>query len=70
LPKQTQKAQLASVTEINEPASLPYNFRAPDVEGTRDPEIIKITTGDAKAEIGFLKDLNARIQVILDKPRP
>ena len=70
LPKQTQKAQLASVTEINEPASLPYNFRAPDVEGTRDPEITKITTGDAKAEIGFLKDLNARIQVILDKPRP
>jgi hypothetical protein len=40
------------------------------VEGTRDPEITKITTGDAKAEIGFLKDLNARIQVILDKPRP
>lgn len=68
--RQTRKAQLASVSEINEPASLPYNFRAPEVESTRDPEIVKITTGQAKAELGLLKDLNSRIQTILDKPRP
>jgi ABC-type glycerol-3-phosphate transport system substrate-binding protein len=70
LSKQTQRAQLNSVTEINEPASLPYNFRAPEVEGLRDPEILKITTGAAKAETGFIRDLNSRIQAILDKPRP
>ncbi|MFM7197286.1 MAG: ABC transporter substrate-binding protein [Chloroflexota bacterium] len=70
LSKQTQRAQLNSVTEINEPASLPYNFRAPEIEAMRDPEILKITTGEVKAEPGFLKDLNSRIQAILDKPRP
>jgi multiple sugar transport system substrate-binding protein len=69
LSKQMQQAQLKSVTEIKEPYSGPANFKAPDIERIRDPEITKITTGEAKAETGFLRNLNTQLQAILDQPR-
>jgi multiple sugar transport system substrate-binding protein len=69
LSKQMQQAQLKSVQEIKEPYSGPANFKAPDVERIRDPEITKLTTGEAKAEAGFLRSLNTQLQAILDQPR-
>jgi multiple sugar transport system substrate-binding protein len=69
-PKQTQVTQLNSVREIREPFSAPANFRAADVAAKRDPATTRITTGEAKAEAGYLKQLNSEIQAILDLPRP
>jgi multiple sugar transport system substrate-binding protein len=68
--RQMQKAQLDSVTQIREPSVTPYNFRAPDVFKVRDDATIKITTGEQKAEPGFMRDINRQMQVILDMPRP
>ena len=68
--RQMQKAQLDSVTQIKEPSVTPYNFRAPEVNKVRDDAIIKITTGEQKAEPGFLKELSRQMQTILDLPRP
>ncbi len=70
LPKQAQLAQLNSVKEINEPYSVPWNFRAPEVYRVRDPAIAKIANGEAKADPGFLSQVNQEMQVILDLPRP
>lgn len=69
LSKQMQQAQLKSVNEIKEPYTGPANFKAPDIERVRDPEMLKITTGEAKAEAGFLRSLNSQLQAILDQPR-
>ncbi len=68
-PKQAQKTQLASVSEIKEPFSAPANFRAADIAAVRDPATTKITTGEAKPEQGYLRDLNAQLQTIMDMPR-
>jgi multiple sugar transport system substrate-binding protein len=68
--RKMQKAQLDSVTQIKEPSVNPYNFRAPEVERLRDPVTTRITTGEAKAEPGYLRELNREVQVILDMPRP
>jgi multiple sugar transport system substrate-binding protein len=68
--RKMQKAQLDSVTQIKEPSLTPYNFRAPEVERLRDPLVTKITTGESKAEPGFLREVNREVQVILDMPRP
>jgi multiple sugar transport system substrate-binding protein len=70
LPKQAQQVQLDSIKEIKEPYSAPANFRAPEVEAIRDPATRKITDGMAKAEPGFLRDLNAQMQPIMDMKRP
>ncbi len=69
LSKQMQQAQLKSLQEIKEPYSGPANFKAPDIERVRDPELTKITTGEAKAEAGFLRNLNTQLQAVLDLPR-
>lgn len=69
-PKQTQLAQLNSVKEIKEPFSAPANFRAADIAKVRDPATTKITTGEAKAEPGYLRELNNQLQAIMDLPRP
>jgi hypothetical protein len=61
---------LNPVKEINEPYSVPWNFRAPEVYGVRDPAIIKIANGEANVDPGFLSQLNQAMQVILDLPRP
>jgi hypothetical protein len=58
------------VTQIREPSVTPYNFRAPDVFKVRDDATIKITTGEQKAEPGFMRDINRQMQAILDLPRP
>ncbi|MGH2353866.1 MAG: ABC transporter substrate-binding protein [Chloroflexota bacterium] len=68
--KQMQKAQLDSVTQIREPSVTPYYFRASEVYKIRDDGTTKITRGEAKAEPGFLKELNREMQVALDLPRP
>jgi multiple sugar transport system substrate-binding protein len=69
-PRQAQKTQLASVSEIKEPFSAPANFRAADIAAVRDPAVTKITTGEAKPDQGYLRDLNAQLQTIMDMPRP
>jgi hypothetical protein len=69
-PEQAQRTQLASVTEIKEPFSAPANFRAADVAAVRDPATTKITTGEAKPDQGYLRELNAQLQQIMDLPRP
>jgi ABC-type glycerol-3-phosphate transport system substrate-binding protein len=68
-PKQAQKTQLASVSEIKEPFSAPANFRAADIAAVRDPATTKITTGEAKPDQGYLRDLNAQLQTIMDMSR-
>jgi ABC-type glycerol-3-phosphate transport system substrate-binding protein len=68
--RQMQKAQLDSVTQIKEPSVTPYNFRADDVYRIRDEATTKISTGEQKAEPGFLKDLSRQMQAVLDLPRP
>jgi multiple sugar transport system substrate-binding protein len=68
--RQMQKAQLDSVTQIREPALTPYNFRGPEVYKVRDDGTVPITTGEQKAEPGYLKDLSRQMQAILDLPRP
>jgi hypothetical protein len=40
------------------------------VETIRDPGTRRITDGQAKAEPGFLRDLNSQMQPIMDLPRP
>ena len=69
-PKQCQRTQLASVSEIKEPFSAPANFRAADIANVRDPATTKITTGEAKADQGYLRDLNTQLQTIMDMSRP
>jgi hypothetical protein len=69
-PEQAQRTQLASVTEIKEPFSAPANFRAADVAAVRDPATTKITTGEAKPDQSYLRELNAQLQQIMDLPRP
>ncbi len=64
-----QKAQLDSVTQIKEPWVTPYNFRASAVYKVRDDAVTKIPLGEAKAEPGYLRELNREMQVILDLPR-
>jgi multiple sugar transport system substrate-binding protein len=68
--RQMQKAQLDSVNTIKEPSITPYNFRAGEVYTVRDAGITKIANGEAKAEPGFLRELNREMQAILDMPRP
>ncbi|HEX2032936.1 MAG TPA: sugar ABC transporter substrate-binding protein [Chloroflexota bacterium] len=68
--KQMQKAQLDSVSQIREPSVTPYNFRAEEVYAIRDAATTRITTGEAKADPGYLRELNREMQVVLDLPRP
>ncbi|MDQ3699497.1 MAG: sugar ABC transporter substrate-binding protein, partial [Chloroflexota bacterium] len=67
--KKMQQAQLNSVTQIKEPSVTPYNFRALEVYKIRDDALAKITKGEAKADPGFLRELNREMQVVLDMPR-
>jgi ABC-type glycerol-3-phosphate transport system substrate-binding protein len=68
--RQMQKTQLDSVAQSKEPSVMPFNFRAPEVYKVRDDLTTKITTGEAKAEPGSLRDIGRQTQAILDLPRP
>lgn len=70
LTRQMQLAQMNSVNQIKEPSSAPANIRAAEVYKVRDDATTKIANGQVKAEPGFLKQLNAEMQAILDLPRP
>ena len=61
--RQMQKAQLDSVTQIKEPSVTPYNFRAPECGRCGTTVATKITTGQAKAEPAYLRELSRQMQV-------
>jgi ABC-type glycerol-3-phosphate transport system substrate-binding protein len=70
LSRQTQRAQLKSVSEIKEPFTASHNYRNPEVEQARDAGTAKIANGEQKAEPGYLRSLNGELQAILARPRP
>lgn len=47
----------------------PANYRAPDVEKVRDAEVNKLPAGEVKVEGGYLRQVNAQVQAVLDLPR-
>jgi ABC-type glycerol-3-phosphate transport system substrate-binding protein len=53
-----------------EPFNLAWNFLGNDIDRVLREGMGQLLTGERAPETGFLQDLNARIQAILDRPRP
>jgi multiple sugar transport system substrate-binding protein len=52
-----------------EPFNLAWNFRGGEVDRVLREAMVKLQTGEAAPETGFLQDLDRRVQAILDQPR-